>query len=314
MKQKRAYRIRNWNEYNTALIQRGNISVWFSEDAVQKWLAPEDGSKGRPKLYSDDAILCALLLRAVYHLPLRALQGFLCALLHMLALSLPVPCYTQICRRAGYLSKKIQRLNSKKKITDIVVDSSGLKVFGEGEWKVRLHGRSKRRTWRKIHLAICPDTHEIVLSCLTENSKMDCKTFCQMAPHLPRTIKRAYFDGAYDKEECYQKLYEQGIDPVIVPQRRAVLQSHSWMHCRNTAICEIKGLGNDDIARKLWKKLKGYHRRSLAETGIFRFKTLFGGMLRARKMTCQQAEVMVKAMALNKMTELGMPKGVWVKK
>src|SRR5277367_5200933 len=250
--------------------------------------------------------------RAVYHLPLRAVQGFLCALVSMLALSLPIPNYTRVCRRAQSLGQGIKRLCGNRKITDIVIDSSGLKVFGEGEWKVRQHGVGKRRTWRKIHLAICPETHEIVLSCLTENSEADCRALKKMAPHLPNTIERAYLDGAYDKEECYQQFHEKNIDPVIPPQRGAVLQKPSWMKSRNNSILEIVGLGGDNTAGRLWKKLKGYHRRSLAETGMYRFKAIFGGTLRSRKMSSQKAESFVKAMAINKMTRLGMPKGVWL--
>ena len=311
MEKKRIYRVKNWGEYNTALIQRGNISVWFSEDAIQKWRAPKQSGKGHPRPYSDDAILCALLLRAVYNLPLRALQGFLGALVSLMVLSLPIPCYTQICRRARFLGQRIKRLCKKRKITDIVIDSTGLKVYGEGEWKVRQHGASKRRTWRKIHLAICPDSHEIVLSFLTENSKSDGEAFIKMANNLPDTIDRAYFDGAYDKEGCYRKLYEKNTDPILPPQRGAVLHRVPWMKSRNDSIQEIIGLGGEDGGRKLWKKLKGYHRRSLAETGMYRFKTLFGGKLRARKMVYQKAEIYTKAMAMNKMTNLGMPKGKW---
>jgi Transposase DDE domain len=311
MEKKLTYRVKNWAEYNTALIQRGNISLWFSEDAIQKWIAPKQSRKGRPRFYSDDAILCALLLRSVYNLPLRALQGFLGALVSLLILSLPIPCYTQICRRAQFLGQRIRRLCKKRNVTDIVIDSTGLKVYGEGEWKVRQHGASKRRTWRKVHLAICPDSHEIVLSFLTENSKSDGEALIKMANHLPDTVERAYLDGAYDKEGCYRKLYEKNIDPILPPQRGAVRHPMPWMKSRNDSIQEILGLGGDDSGRKLWKKLKGYHRRSLAETGMYRFKTFFGGKLRARKMAYQKAEVFVKTLAMNKMTKLGMPKGKW---
>lgn len=311
MKKKLTYRVKNWKEYNTALIQRGNISVWFSDDVIRKWIAPKKSKKGRPRVYSDDAILCTLVLRAVFNLPLRALQGFLGSLVSLLKLSLPIPCYTQICRRAKFLGQRIKRLCKKRKITDIVVDSSGLKVFGEGEWKVRQHGSSKRRTWRKVHLAICPDSHEIVLSVVTENSKSDGETFVEMAKHLPSTIERAYLDGAYDKEGCYQKLYEKQIDPIVPPQRGAILHHEAWMKSRNDSIQEIMGLGGDDGGRKLWKKLKGYHLRSLVETSFYRFKTLFGAKLRSRKMAYQRAEVFAKAQAMNKMTSLGMPKGKW---
>jgi Transposase DDE domain len=251
------------------------------------------------------------LLRAVYNLPLRALQGFLEALVYLLGLSLPIPYYTQICRRAQFLGQKIKRICKNRKITDIVIDSSGLKVFGEGEWKVRQHGASKRRTWRKVHLAICPDSNEIVLSLLTENSTSDSEGFLKMADHLPQGIERAFLDGAYDKEGCYRKLYEKNIDPIIPPQRGAVLHHMPWMKNRNDSIQEIVGLGGIDRGRTLWKKLKGYHRRSLAETGMYRFKTIFGGKLSARKLIYQKAEVYVKAIAMNKMTVLGMPKGEW---
>lgn len=311
MEKKLTYRVKNWAEYNRALIKRGNISVWFSEDAIQKWMAPKRSGKGRPRIYSDDAILCALLLRAVYNLPLRALQGFLEALVSLLGLSLPIPYYTQICRRAQFLGQKIKKICKNRKITDIVIDSSGLKVFGEGEWKVRQHGASKRRTWRKVHLAICPDSNEIVLSLLTENNTSDSEGFLKMADHLPQGIERAFLDGAYDKEGCYRKLYEKNIDPIIPPQRGAVLNHMPWMKTRNDSIQEIVGLGGIDRGKTLWKKLKGYHRRSLAETRMYRFKTIFGGNLRARKLIYQKAEVYIKATAMNKMTVLGMPKGDW---
>ena len=158
---KAKYRIRNWNEYNKSLIQRGSITIWLSEDAVKKWLAPRKvGKKGRPELFSDDAILAALMIRFVFHLSLRALQGFLTSLIVLLSAELPVPYYTQICRRAKALGQELKKL-SRKNISDIVIDSTGLKVYGEGEWKVRQHGVSKRRTWRKVHLAgrCCINNH-----------------------------------------------------------------------------------------------------------------------------------------------------------
>ena len=121
---KAKYRIRNWNEYNRSLIQRGSLTVWLSEDAVKKWIAPRKiGKKGRPELFSDDAILTALMIRFVFHLPLRALQGFLTSLVLMLAVGLPVPSYSQICRRAKSLGQELKRL-SLKNISDIVIDST----------------------------------------------------------------------------------------------------------------------------------------------------------------------------------------------
>lgn len=308
------YRIRNWPEYNKALVNRGSITIWFSDEAIARWIEPHCGDRGRPKLYSDEAILCALMIKAVYKLPFRALRGLLLSLVNLLGLVLPIPCYTRICRRAAELGQEIKKLSSKR-VTDIVFDSSGLKVYGEGEWKVRQHGKSKRRTWRKIHLAICPISHEVVMSYLGENSEADCEVVPKMKKHLPKSVKRAYGDGAYDKEPCYREFHAAKIESIVPPQRGAVLHDllkEPWMKDRNDAIKAIVGLGNDEEARKIWKKLKGYHTRSLGETGFYRWKTLFGENLRARKMPNQRGEIYAKSRALNKMTGLGMPKGQWV--
>lgn len=312
---KASYRIRNWSDYNKALIQRGSVNIWFSEEALNNWFAMnEDFERGRPKLYSNEAILCALIIKGVFHLPFRALQGFLLSLVQILGIALPIPCYTQICRRAKELGQQIQKL-SHKRPTDIVFDSTGAKVYGEGEWKVKQHGKSKRRTWRKIHLAVCPDSHDIILECVTENNIADCEVLPKMQKHLPKSIKRCYADGAYDKEGCYNALKKANIDPIIPPQRNAVIQNEKerpWMMSRNNAIQIIEGFGGSDEARKIWKKLKGYHRRSLAETAMYRFKRIFGESLSSKKMPYQKAEVFAKCLALNKMNALGMPKGDWI--
>lgn len=308
------YRIRNWGEYNKALVQRGSLTIWFSPEAVKSWLAGKDNKKGRPQVYSNEAILCALTLKAVYGLPFRALRGLLLSLVVLLGVPLPIPCYTRICRRAKALGQQIKKL-SHKRPTDIVFDSTGLKVFGEGEWKVRKHGASKRRTWRKIHLAVCPDSHDIILECMTDSSVADCKILSKMQRELPKSIKRGYGDGAYDKERCYRTFHELGIEPVIPPQRNGILQDEQekpWMQSRNDALRQIAGLGEDEDARKLWKKLTGYHKRSIAETAMYRFKKLFGGALACRKELYQKAEIFSKCLVINRMNSLGMPKGEWI--
>ena len=308
------YRIRNWSEYNRALVNRGSLTIWFSEDTIDKWFASKSGGRGRPFIYSDEMIVTALIMKAVYKLPFRGLRGFILSILQCLKLELRVPCYTRICRRASTLGQKIERL-SRKRPKDIVFDSSGLKVYGEGEWKVKKHGKSKRRTWRKIHIGICPDSHEVILCHLTENSEGDAEVIERLDPLIPSTVERAYGDGAYDAESCYIRWHKRGIMPLVPPQRGAVLHDldkESWMVHRNNAIRAIAGFGNDDDARKLWKILSGYHRRSLGETAFYRWKTLFGESLKTRKLSNQRAEVYAKAMALNKINSLGMPKGKWV--
>ncbi len=169
--------------------------------------------------------------------------------------------------------------------------------------------------WRKIHLAICADTHEIVMSYLGEDNEADCEVVPKMGNHLPKSVKRSYGDGAYDKEPCYKEFHHAGIKLIAPPQRGAVLhdlKKEPWMEERNDAIRAITGLGNDDEARKIWKKLEGYHRRFLGEAAFYRWKTLFGGELKTRKMPNQKAETYAKSMVMNKMTSLGMPKGKWI--
>ena len=152
---KPAYRIRNWKQYNDALVRRGSLTLWVDQDD-----APRRGDiRGRPSggpssEYSDLAIECLLTLRAVYHLTLRATEGFARSLFELMGVDLPVPDYTTLCRRAATV-----RITLPKKADGplhLVLDSTGLKVYGEGEWKVRQHGYSKRRTWLKLHLAVDP--------------------------------------------------------------------------------------------------------------------------------------------------------------
>lgn len=314
-KQTRTYRIRNWSEYNRALVNRGSLTIWF-DDSPQKWLERfRTGKKGRPKTYSDESILCALTIRAVFHLPLRALKGFLLSVFCTMKLSLPVPCYTRICRRAADLGQEVKNLTNQRP-TDIVFDSTGVKVYGEGEWKVRQHGIGKRPTWRKVHLGVCPDSHEIIVTELTDSKQTDGNVGRKIAKKLPKSVKVVYGDGAYDQGPFYKVLYKKKIEAIIPPRRGSKLQDldqKAWFKDRNNAIRAIVGLGHDDEARKLWKILSGYHRRSIVETAMSRFKKIFGGEFRSREHKKQKAELYAKSIAMNKMTQLGMPKGEWVR-
>jgi len=309
------YRIKNWAEYNRSLVQRGSITVWFSQEALEQWY--EKGhtcEKGRPRIYSDQAILCALILRTVYHLPLRALQGFLASLVGLMRLAISTPSYSQICRRARGLGQVLASL-SRRRPCDIVFDSTGFKVYGEGEWKVRQHGKSKRRQWKKLHIGVDPDSGEILVAALTSNGEGsgDAETAQKLMKRLPKGIKRVYGDGAYDGLEFRRAIEEAGAEPLIPPPRGAVIHEKAdpALSKRNDAILQIYGLGGDDEARRLWKKLKGYHRRSLVETSMYRIKQITGDRLRSRKWKRQYTEVFVKCLVINKMTKLGLPKGEW---
>jgi Transposase DDE domain len=309
------YRIRNWSEYNKALIQRGSITLWFSEDAIDQWhKAEHTGKKGRPQIYSDEAILCALLIRAVYHKPLRALEGFLRSMVILLQLTICVPSYTQICRRAKDLGRALKKL-SHGQPRDIIFDTTGLKVYGEGEWKVRQHGISKRRTWRKLHIGMDPDSGEIIVAELTSNGvgAGDGEIAEKLIEKAPKGIKRVFGDGAYDGLDFRRKIESIGAEPLIPPPRDAIVHRdvEAAVRKRDYAVLEIIGSGADDKARKLWKKLKGYHRRSLVETTMYRIKQLTGSNLRHREWSRQCTEAYIKCLVINKMTKLGMPIGEW---
>ncbi len=298
-----SYKKRSWNQYNKNLINRGSITFWFSEDCIKKWRAKKNKKHfGRPFLFSDDAILVAHTIRYVYNLPLRASEGFLNSIFEILSLSLISPSYTQISRRAKTLSLPSQ-FRSNKRITDIVFDASGLKIFGEGEWKVRTHGVSKRRSWRKIHLGICPDTQEILLAELTENTGSDIDVMIDLLNHTSLSISNIYGDGLYDAERIYKVIWKLGGKPFIPVKKNVIYKQPSkpWLKSRNDQLDIIRGFGGDEIARSLWKKLTGYHRRSLVETAFSRWKKILGPFLRSKKIENQIIEAKIKCQILNKM-------------
>ncbi len=314
MQDESKYRIRNWSEYNKALIQRGSINVWMDEESIKKWISTHHTCQaGRPATYSDEAILMMLILREVYKLSLRSLQGFVQSLFGRLELTLPVPSYSQISRRAQKLHKKLTKLSEGKKVHHIIFDSTGLKVYGEGEWKTRIHGKSKRRTWRKFHIGIDAETQDIVCCELTGNDEGDAEVAERMLEKLPK-IKSARGDGAYDACRFRKKVYEKGGKCIVPPPKGASYKDskEGWEKERDVAIAVIRGFGDVEMGRKLWKKLSGYHERSLVETSMFRVKKLFGEGLKSRSMGGQTTEAMCKCIIINKMNKIGMPKFEWV--
>jgi len=228
MQNESTYRIRNWAEYNRALIQRGSITVWFDEKAIKNWFSSSHTCRaGRPATYSDEAILMMLILREVYKRSLRNLQGFVISLFRIMGLNLPVPSFTQISRRAKYLHKRVNRLTHRKKACHIIFDSTGLKVHGEGEWKVKVHGKSKRRTWRKFHIGVDAETQDIICCELTGNDKGDAEIAEQMLGKLPFKIKSARGDGAYDASRFRKKVHEKrGVCIVPPPPARCCIQRY----------------------------------------------------------------------------------------
>ena len=294
---------RNWPKYNQTLINRGSITFWFSEDSTQNWIPQQKKVKGRPQKFSDQAILSFCILRFVFSLSLRTTQGFLTSLLQLLKLQLPTPSYSRVCRRMKSLD--LSAYCSKRRPTDIVFDSTGLKVFGEGEWKVFKHGKGKRKIWRKLHVAICPNSGEIIVGKLTDVSEADCELLPRMLNECPRTVKRAYGDGAYDTMECRKALQARGIEEIIPPRKNAKPHGLPQTTSRDDAIFIIAGLGGNEVAKGIWKKASGYHKRSLVETSISSWKRVFGDKLCHRNFESQHSEVSIKTFIFNKMKQAG---------
>lgn len=262
--------------------------------------------RGGQRRYSDQAITCLLLLKAVYKLPYRQTIGFAQSILNLLQADVTVPDYTLLCKRSVDLQVDLS-VSQSDEPKHVVIDSSGLKVYGEGEWKVRQHGYSKRRTWRKLHLSVNESTQEIEAVALTEAGVDDAEMGEELLEETPGEIEQVSADGAYDKRKFYQACARRRVKRIVVPPRR---DAKIWQHGnskkpplpRDQNLRHIRRVG-----RKRWKVASGYHRRSLAETAVYRVKTIFGNVLSTRTLARQITEARVKTAALNRMTQLGMP-------
>jgi hypothetical protein len=302
---KSIYRIRNWKQYNDALVHRGSLTLWVDQETLQAWRYQGPSQRGAQFQFSDLAIQCVLTLRAVYHLPLRATEGFACSILGLMGLGLPVPDYTTLCRRAGTLCIDLPKKASGP--LHLVIDSTGLKVYGEGEWKVRQHGYSKRRTWLKLHLAVDPQTHEIQAAMVTDPGVTDAEAVPALLGQVENPIESAAADGAYDRQEVYDALEGRSARAVVPPRRDAKVKRHGNASgprlARDENLRRIRQIG-----REAWKGESGYHQRSLVETAMFRMKALFGDGVASRSLARQATEAGIRCRALNIMTHQGMPK------
>lgn len=308
---KRLYRVKNWSEYEKALVQRGSITFWLSEDIEQSWFYNGEKQRGSQFDYSDKAIEIMLTIKEVFHLTNRSVEGFVRSLFVMMKIDLPVPDHSTLSRRGKTLKVKLPKKASVS--LNLVLDSTGLKIYGEGEWKVRKHGYSKRRTWRKLHLGAEPESGEIQAVLLTENSVSDDAVVKVLLEQIEHPLLACAADGAYDKRKVYDALNKHSSEvEILIPPRK---NARIWQH-GNSKAERLKRDENLRYIRKhgrqLWKEDSGYHIRSLVETTIFRLKTIFGDELSARLLETQTTQTFIRCLALNKMTHLGMPESYLV--
>ncbi len=199
---KQKFRITNWSTYNKALINRGSLTFWLDDEAIQAWYeSATPSSRGRPQRYSDLAITTVLVIKRVFRLTLRAAQGFIDSIFALMNVPLRCPDYTSVSKRAKSVNVSFKTF-TRGEIAHLVIDSTGLKVFGEGEWKVKKHGKERRRIWRKLHLAVDSNTHEVVCADLSLNNVTDSEAFPGLIRQTHRKIRAAAADGAYDTRLC----------------------------------------------------------------------------------------------------------------
>lgn len=301
-----SYRVRNWSEYNKGLKQRGSLTFWMSPDVLADWEVKEKtGKPGATPTYTNQAIVTMVSLKSVFGLAGRALCGFVESIFQLMQVDLRVPDHTTISRRLKRL-KVVLPVVPTSGNRHVVVDSTGVKVYGEGEWKTRQHGISKRRTWRKLHLAVDETTGEILASAVTDNSCHDSEMLGGLLDEITDPISQVDADGAYDTGYCYDFIEERGAVAGIPPQRNAKIWFHgnrkTPRHPRDENLRRIRLVG-----RAKWKREISYHRRSLAETTMFRFKTAFGGKVASRKMDRQVNELTVQCLVLNRMIQVAKP-------
>ena len=307
MKNKPLYRVRNWTEYNRSLRRRGSLTFWIAQELIDNWLVREAaGRRGRAFVYSAAAMRAMAELKFVFHQAGRQTCGLVESLFRLLKVSLPVPDHSTLSRRMSGLPVSLP-LKARRAPRHIVCDSTGLKVYGEGEWKVRTHGASKRRTWRKLHLQIDEATGEIVAAAGSTNATSDDAMFADLLADNREPIKQISADGAFDRWKVYEAIRRRGIERVAVPpNKRARIKQHGN--------CKAEPLVRDENLRAIrrhgrakWKREIEYHRRSLAETAVYRFKRIFSDKLQSRKIENEFQEMRIKCAILNRMTHLGKP-------
>jgi len=301
------YHIRNWREYDAGLKRRGDLTLWLDAAAIAEWQAPRRTTPVGHALYSDLAIELVLILRLVFHLGLRQAEGFTSSVLRLLGLDLPVPDHTTLSRRGRRFANRRARLVPHGP-SHLLLDSTGLKLFGTGEWDNQKHGRA-RRSWRKLHLAVDAETGEIVASVLTSHEAGDAGQVPVLLEQVEGEIASVLADGAYDGEPVYQAIaMRQPNKPppaIIIPPRRSAIlsaQADTDPSQRDEHIRLIQKQGGS-----AWRKVTGYGRRSLVETAIGRYKALIGPRLRARTLANQQGEIALGSELLNRMIRVAKP-------
>ncbi len=300
------YRVINWAEYDAELRARGNLTTWFTAEAIEGWRAEAHSDRGGQPKYSALAIATALTPRAVFRLALRQTEGLIGSILQLLGLDLPVLDHSTLSRRAETLEVPRPRPRRDGEPLHLLVDSTGLKLCGSGEWLLEKHGTKTRRSWRKMHIGMDVDTGQIVAAALTTN---DVDDGSQVGPLLDQVAASAVAftaDGAYDQDGVSAAVIERHPEAVvIVPPRSTAVPSETAETAPTQRDRHLQFIA--EHGRAASQKASGYTTRARAEAAIGRFKQVIGDGLRSRTDQRRATEVEVAVHALNRMLELGRP-------
>jgi Transposase DDE domain len=303
---KQKHKVANWAEYDASLRQRGSLTVWFTEAAVAAWEAEPRTTPGGQPHYSDLAITTALTLKAVFRLALRQTEGLIGSIIGLLGLDLSVPDHTTLSRRAATLEVPRPQSGRNAEPVHLLVDSTGLKLCGPGEWLVEKHGTKMRRSWRKLHLGRDADTGQIVAATLTTHDVDDGSQVGPLLDQVDGQIASFTGDGAYDQEGVYASVAERHPEAaIIVPPRSTAVPSATaetapTQRDRHLHLIAEKG-------RMGWQTASGYTKRARAEATIGRYKRVIGDGLRSHTDERRATEMDVAVQVLNRMLELGRP-------
>ena len=291
-----------------ALRRRGDLTVWVSEEALGLWRPWRRATRGGQRTYSDLAIEICLTLSAVFKQPLRQTQGFMRSIAALLGVEIAVPDFSTLSRRGKGLTLPATRKADRSDPVHLVVDSTGLKVFGEGEWLEKKHKtKRKRRSWRKLHLGLDLVSGEIVCSDLTTDDVGDPTALPDLLDQVDGPVALFLADGVYDGEPTSDLLaarFGSMIEVAIPPPKNAILSPNPAQSpsIRDRHIADICAHG-----RMAWQKSSGYNQRSRGETQMGRRKTVIGPKLKARTIENQKTEAKIGVRVLNRMTGLGRP-------
>ncbi len=303
---KQKHKIMNSAAYDASLRQRGSLTVWFTDEAIEGWRAEPRTTRGGQPWYSPLAILTALTLRAAFRLALRQTEGLIGSIIGLLGLTLTVPDHSTLSRRAKTLAVPRPQPRKDSEPIHLLVDSTGVKLYGAGEWLVEKHGTKARRSWRKLHIGLDADTGQIIAAASTAKEVDDGAEVGPLLDQVPGPVASFTGDGAYDQDGVSAAVAERYPDAaIIVPPRSTAVPSETAETAPTQRDRHLQSIA--EYGRVAWQNASGYTKRARAEAAIGRFKQVIGDGLRSRTDERRATEMNVAVHALNRMLELGRP-------